>query len=83
MNAFRRGASLTLGSVGVGTIRASAFMHFLGTEVQGRQLVFLTGLRTDHGRRSMFRRRTMAMSRFIISPIMAEGDGQKLSEAGL
>jgi len=56
LNAFLPGASLTPGSVGVGTIRASAFMHFLGTEVQGRQLVFLPGLRSgehswpDYGR---------------------------------
>ena len=56
MNAFLPGASLPLGSVGVGTIRASAFMHFLDTEVQGRQLVFLPGLRSgehswpDYGR---------------------------------
>ena len=58
-------------------------MHFLYTEVQMRQLVFLTDLRSDQGRRSTFRRRSMAMGRFIISRIKAEGCGQKLSKAGL
>ena len=74
---------MPLGSVGVGTIRASAFMHFLGTEVQGRQLVFLPGLRSGQGRRSTFRRGSIALGRFIIGLVLAGWAGQKLPKAGL